>query len=474
VLSTGHYALAQFTRLGLDAIGGVGAGDTSDVGTGAVDDTEIPDAPSEDPSVPPTSAGATDVPSEAPTATATQAPPWDGRERLNILLIGADRRENSATYLTDTLIVASIDPQTRQVSMFSLPRDMSNVPLPPDWAAARRYGGSYPSKINTLYTLARRSPSLFPGNDAQRGYIAVKGALSELYGIDIKYYVAVDFRGFLTVIDALGGVAIDVQNPVTDYHYPSDDGRGAIKLYIPPGIQYMDGPTALAYARARHNSDDFTRAHRQQRVILSVRQQTDLSTLLAPGRLDALVRAFKNTVRTDVPPEDFPKLIGLMQDIDLTQLRSLVFAEPTFATECYPCPPSGLYVLQPNIPAIREAVQRAFNFDPVVAERVQRISEEQPRIRVINGSGVDGRVTEVSRFLNAYGAVTNNGGLRTRPDPRPTTVTVFNGAEATIPETIKLLEETFGVSVQLAENASTTDQVEIMVGSELPPLEPPG
>src|SRR5437763_241063 len=104
----------------------------------------------------------------------------------------------------------------------------------------------------------RLRPDLFPGNQAQRGFNALKATLGNLYGLQIDYYVEVNFDGFKQVLDTLGGVTINVQNPVTDNYYPGDDGR-LHRVYIPTGIQHMTGAEALIYARSRHGSNDFDR-----------------------------------------------------------------------------------------------------------------------------------------------------------------------------------------------------------------------
>ena len=361
-LSLAHLAIGRLNLAVYQAVTGLNSGDQAPVDPGTPPDGGLVTlAPEPIPSPSGTDPVASAPPTQMPLPSPTAGSPWDGEERLNILLIGADHRPGVGGYLTDTMIVASIDPRSRQVAMFSLPRDTSNVPLPPDWPAARRYAnGVYPNKINSLYTIARQAPSAFPGDDAQRGFVALKGALGQLYGIDIKYHVTVDFEGFLDVLEAIGGATIDVQVPVRDVHYPADDGRGSLNLYIPPGVQHFDGREALAYARARRATSDFDRAERQQRVITSIARQTDLSTLLAPGRIEALFQAVRKTLRTDIPPELFPELIRLGQGVDLDAVRSIVFTPPEHMRVCFPCEPSGQYVLLPNVEAIRRTVREAF------------------------------------------------------------------------------------------------------------------
>ena len=168
------------------------------------------------------------------------------------------------------MIVVSIDPVSKNVALFSLPRDTVDVPLPA--SAQGVFGSVYAGKINSLWTNARNRPDAFPGTGNARGYNAIKETLGTLYHLNIQYYVMVNFQGFKKVVDTLGGVTIDVQNPVVDDRYPADDGTD-LRVYIPAGVQHMTGAQALVYARSRHGSNDFDRASRQQRVILSIRQQ---------------------------------------------------------------------------------------------------------------------------------------------------------------------------------------------------------
>src|SRR3972149_5314499 len=388
---------------------------------------EPTDAPSGGASAP---TGSTDAsPGTEPTAAVTGTL-WTGTERLNILFIGADRRPEEATFNTDTLIVASIDPVTKQVAMLSLPRDTTGVPLPRAWRAASYYrGGVYPDKINGLWTRAKGLPSLFPGDDRQRGYLALKGALGELYQLDVQFYVEVDFDGFKKVVDTLGGLTIDVQMPVSDDHYPIEESR-AYNLYIPPGFSRMDGEEALAYARARHKSSDFDRAQRQQRVILSLRQQVDPAGLLQPGRLEALVAALKQAVHTDVPPELFPQLITLARSVDASRIRSLVFTPPYYQVECLSC-----YSLTPKVDVIRRAVRNAFKTDRALEASRTKSGEEGAVVWVLNGSGKAGQAAATADYLGYLGigatVPTANGGRADRLTYAQTLATGYNGAEAT-------------------------------------------
>ena len=422
------------------------------------------------------------TPTPQPTPTPSQGPEWDGQGLLNILLIGADSgRAGYSGFLTDTMIVVSIDPVTKKVAFISLPRDTQNIPLPKAWAAANAYGGSYPYKINTLYTIARSQPSLFPGTDKNRGFEALMGTLGNLYDLKIDYYVQVDLSSFRDIIDQLGGIVIDVQNPVYDAKYPADDGRGNLKLYIPPGIQYMNGQQALAYARARHATSDFDRSARQQRVVTSIREQLDLSSLLAPGVIDNLLGIVKKDIHTNIPASILPKLVQLGQEVDINKRISLVLTPPQFSRTCYlappPCPQNSLYQLIANVPAIQKAVANVFKESPAQQAQDAAIDAEGAVVSVLNGTtGNNAKTTHIADYLAGVGIAATvppvNNGQADRTDYTDTVITFYNGAEQDMPVTVKVLQDAFGVTIVTASDPAQTADAVIIVGSNTPGLRP--
>jgi len=449
----------------------------------SIDPSILP--PSIPPSLGPTpteAPGSTPGPTAAPTDTPAPTPPpcTDCKDRTNILLVGVDSgRANEATFNTDTMIVVSVDQKTHKVALISLPRDTGNIPLVPGSAAANAYGGVYPSKINTLYNAAKARPDLFPGPDKTRGYQALMDTLGSLYGLDINYYVSVDLNGFREAIDALGGTMIDVQLPVNDPFYPADDGRGYLKLYISPGYHYMDGAEALAYARSRHGlGNDYIRAARQERVVTSVREQFDLSTLLQPGVLGNLLKTLSSSVRTNIPGNALPGLISLAQSIDLNRRVSLVLSPPSYGTVCYPCPPSNLWMIKPNVSAIKQAVRTIFTVDPAAQAQRDQLEAEGAVVNVLNGTSQPNiKSTQAADFLASLGinaAVPPvNGGAADNPNYPTTVITAYNGADQNMPTTAKVLADTFGVTVQTATDAAQAADFVVIVGADTPTLKPP-
>ena len=407
----------------------------------------------------------TPEPSLGPTVTEPAVPPWDGRERLNILLIGAD--EQGGAHNTDTMITVSIDPQTNQVVMFQLPRDTVDVPIPPG-PAQSLFGSVYQGKINGWYSAVAGRPDFYPGSRNTRGYNGLKAILGNLYGLDIKYYVEVNFRGFREVVNALGGVTINVQIPVLDDNFPNDDGRRE-RLYVPAGVQHMTGAEALDFARSRKSTSDFERGARQQRVIVSLREQLDVGQALR--NIDVLAAAIGKSLRTDVPRELVPQLLGLSEQIDTRSIRSVTFTPPFFQQEFLESPRG--YIIVPNVDRIRAAVRQAFNIDPDFADERDALIEEGAELWVLNGSGITGEAARLAEYLSYFGLAA------TAPNQRPdvsglprTTVRAYNGAETQFPLTVAALS-LFGVEIEPVTDAAIHVDFVIITGADTPQLTPP-
>jgi LCP family protein required for cell wall assembly len=473
VMSGSHAVVARYDLIALGALN-----DQCVFVGNATTDIECPGA---QPS-PSGSAAPTDEPveSSSPTPKVTEPPvqgsalpnvtipPWDGQERLNILLIGSDQRPKEGTYNTDTLIVVSIDPVTKQVAMFSLPRDTVDVPLPAG-PLRNAYGRVYSRKINALFTSVRNRPDLVPGTDVTRGYNGLKMVLGNLYGLDIKYFVEVNFDGFKQVVDSLGGVTINVQIPVIDEAYPSDTGRLA-RVYIPAGLQHMTGAEALVYARSRHSGQgDFDRAARQQRVLTSLREQADIANLVP--RIPQLVDALKATVRTDIPQAELAKLAGLAGSVDTRNIRSFVFTPPRYATEHLSSPRGYIIVANPD--RIRDAVANAFSSDPQLEEQRDAFAEEGATVWVLNGSGKQGQASDIAGFLGYYGLTASAPVQKPDLKPATTSIVVYNGRETELSETVKYLEDTFGVTATMKTDPTARVDIVITTADSTPNLVAP-
>jgi LCP family protein required for cell wall assembly len=462
VMAGGHVAVARYDLLAMNVVDCI-FDPEADCPSGSP--SPIPSG-SEDPLASDEPEPTLSLPPEGSAVPNASVPPWNGIDRLNILLIGAD--EQGGGHNTDTLIVLSVDPVSRQVAMFSLPRDTVDVPIPPG-PARSVFGPTYRTKINSLFVRTQERADAFPGTERTRGYNALKAVLGELYGLDIKFYVEVNFDGFTRVVDALGGVTINVQVPIVDNRYPGE--RGTLRrVYIPVGVQRMSGAEALVYARSRYSSNDYERGQRQQRVLLSLRQSVDIATILP--RINALASALSQAVRTDIPRELVPELLNLAQSVDTKSLRSYVFAPSRYGSEG--SRPGLGFVIEPNVARIRAAVREAFVVDPALESRRQVLAQENARVWVLNGSGKAGEAARVAGYLDWLGlAVSAPNQAPEPPILQGTRIVVYNGAEARLTETIAALEEVFGVKVQFAVDPTAQADVIVTTGRQTPDLTPP-
>jgi LCP family protein required for cell wall assembly len=270
--------------------------------------------------------------------------------RTNILLLGIDSRPTRDHALADSIIVASIDPVGRTVSMLSLPRDLVDIPLPG--------GGTYPLKINSMLAYVNSNPNDTSFAFARgSGTRALQDAVGELLDIPIHYYAKVDLPGFIRVIDALGGIDVNVKKPLRAPDYRDFGVRG---FAADVGLHHFDGREALAYARIRQapGESDLTRAARQQEVLVSVRDaslQGGAIGLLS--RLDGLLSALEGALRTDLPPERFGDFAFLAEQIESNRVTSVVLQEPLFTPRLEE---TRGYVEVPDVAAIRRMARRLF------------------------------------------------------------------------------------------------------------------
>ena len=394
---------------------------------------------------------------------ATPAPRWDGKERLNVLLVGIDQRGSSTSFNTDTLIVASVDPVNGTVIMFSIPRDTVDFPVPS--SAQKLYGTTYGNKINSYYASANRHPDLFPSGPMP----ALREMLGNFYGMKIDYSLMVNFSGFKDIVDALGGVRLTARNPVSDDSYPVTDSIHG-RIHILAGVHAMTGTDALIFARSRHGSSDFDRAARQQQVISAIRAQSDMTAI--SHNLPTLAAALKNSLKTDFPQQDLPLLLDLIAQIDAGSIRSIVFTPPAYQTVGSD---TRGYIITPDVAKIRAAVSKAFTAQPTKEEReADAIAREAARIWVLNGTGRKGEAGVLAAALARSGldatapsAVAPNeiGLLKTR-------FIVYNGAEQRMPISLALLERLLGIKATLIDDPARTVDVEIITGADVPTITP--
>jgi LCP family protein required for cell wall assembly len=277
-------------------------------------------------------------------ASAPAGPVPKEGERINVLLVGVDALPNRTETLTDTMIVASLDPVGKTVSMLSLPRDMVGVPL--------GNGNVFGPKLNSLLSYADRNPKTFPAG----GMRTLEDAAGALLGIPIHYYARIDFIGFIAMIDAVGGVDVAVSRTLDTAQY---DGYGLATrgFHLDAGPHHLNGAEALAYARIRKSvgETDFTRAARQQQVIVALRKSMTAGGSLF-WQLPTLLDAIAKTIRTDLPTSRLPELAAIVDEVGSGHVVQVVIDHPLVAAANTRFGSSQV----PNLAAIRAVAAKLF------------------------------------------------------------------------------------------------------------------
>ena len=259
--------------------------------------------------LPPTTDQETDSLPNSSSTTSTTMPPFPGTDRVNVLLLGGDAGKGRWSLRTDSMILVSIDPETGDTAMISVPRNLTMLPFPPGTALAEQFPHGFTDLANAVYPYVNARPAL-AGGVADAGAQAIKLGIAQLLGVPVQYYVLVDMGGFIDVVDALGGIDVTITKRVPAPGNPSE-AKHNVPQWFEKGIQHLDGTLALSYARSRHADDDYQRMGRQRCVLAGIAAAATPKAL-ATG-LGSLVDAFGASVRTDIPRERLPEFVQLIE-----------------------------------------------------------------------------------------------------------------------------------------------------------------
>jgi len=232
------------------------------------------------------------------------APAHDANGFTNVLLLGVGDALHDGSDLTDTMILASIDPATRSAVMLSLPRDLMVV----------TESGISRGRINALYAGEKyRLQHVHGLEETEASQVALHDIGEEIgrqLGVEVHAVLKADFTAFTSTVDALGGVDVEVPKRIADYTYPVTERTTGL-FELDAGLQHLDGETALKYARSRHSTSDFDRSARQQQLIAAMGDK-----LRGLGRMDQVnfVRALLLDVSGHIETTlSTPELLGLVQ-----------------------------------------------------------------------------------------------------------------------------------------------------------------
>lgn len=331
-----------------------------------------------------------------PTTVNAGPPPALLQQPFNVLIIGVDLRNGQQPgndVNSDTLIVAHVDPLEQWASLLSIPRDtLATIPHSACGSA---------TKINAAYACGYKNPQIYGRKiDPEDSAAALAADTVEDYlGITINYTAQVNFDGFQKLLDTIGGITIDVPRAILDAEYPTED-YGYMRLYIPAGLQHMDGKTALRYARTRHVDNDFGRAKRQQQVLQAI-----LDTIKRQGILERfeatpqMLQVLSETIRTTLPLNDIGTLRGLAelaQNLHADRIQQFVLKPERN--------PDG----SPNL---LSDLSSTLEWDPAYIQRVVEQFQSSPDtavggagiIQVQNGTQVRGLAAQLTSSLDMHG-----------------------------------------------------------------------
>ena len=351
----------------------------------------------------------------------------DFTSRINVLVMGLDYRDwesGEGPARSDTMILLTLDPVGKTAAMLSIPRDL--------WVNVPGFGQN---KINTAYYLGEANR--LPGGGPQLASRTVE----EFLGIQIHYWAQIDFTAFVQFVDYIGGVKIDIKEPI------ELEVIGKLKdEKLEPGTYSLDGALALAYARNRSQGDgDFSRAQRQQEVILALRQQLlrlDVQRLIFSNP-KGIWDIFSQNIRTNIPFSDAFTLGKLALQINPEQIGQHVISPPDYVTFAYS--PEGLDILKPitqNIRILRDEV-----FTPIGLvgpastgqDLGSLVQTENARLGVYNGSSISGLAGATQEYLDGINIpVTEIGNGEYVPS---TSIYDYTGN----PYTVEYLVQLFGI-----------------------------
>lgn len=262
-----------------------------------------------------TSLGALDLQSIFTVAGADL--PKDAHGHTNILILGHGDPGHDGESLTDTIIVASIDPESKSVSMVSLPRDL--------YIQETELMGT--GRINGLYAGYRGYLQYNKDMDHDQASLESMNEFSKevgkMFGIDIHRVVKVNFTAFKDAVDAVGGVDIEVPHRIADMEYPNET-RGYDPFIIEAGLHHLDGETALKYARSRHTTSDFGRSARQQQLIVALAEKAKAKELHKdPSAITRFMKIFQENIETTMSIREMISLAALGDDIDRSRILSM-------------------------------------------------------------------------------------------------------------------------------------------------------
>jgi polyisoprenyl-teichoic acid--peptidoglycan teichoic acid transferase len=302
-------------------------------------------------------------------------------DRVNLLVLGVDRRPGEVCPCrSDVMMFASLDPLSLTAALITIPRDL--------FVAIPTMGNN---RINTamFYGELKNYPGKGPG--------LAKATVEKTFARPVGHYVVIDFNGFRKIVDALGGIDINVPQAINDPTYPNET-YGYKPLNIPAGVVHMNGELALAYSRTRHQDNDFGRSKRQIQVLMAMRDQV-LRLDVIP-KLPTLIPALWGIIETDLTPLEIIELGRAAAKVKSENLKTAII-DQTMTTEVRAT--DGEYVLLPNTTKIAQLFDQMIPLDDTGSPINLRLRQEAASIEIMNGTDASGLAERTAQYLTARG-----------------------------------------------------------------------
>lgn len=354
----------------------------------------------------------------------------DENGRTNILIFGTSGYdmqgmngdyEHDGAQLTDSIMMMSLDQDTGDMMMVSLPRDLKVG-----------YTCTATGKINEVFWCANPD-----GSNEDAGAQALKSEVEEILGVDIQYYVHLNWGSLVGIVDTLGGVTVTLDEDIADY--------GWTDAVFQAGVPYtINGEQALGLARARHGTEhgDFTRGNSQQKLIIAIKDKL-LEKGLGIGEMLGLINTLGDNVRTNFSISEIKTGAHLLEEFDLDSIRQvpLVGDDVNYMTTAtingisYVVPSAGVGVYRD----LQAYVKQMMSSNP--AER------EGAEIMVLNGSGEPGVAGQEKERLEKEGYIIKT--VDDAPDGEyMEKYAIYDTSEGKKPETRKALEDFYNVDAK--------------------------
>jgi len=314
----------------------------------------------------------------------------EGDGRVNVLLVGIGGGDRDGANLTDSIVIASIDPVAKDITLLSVPRDLW-VRVPDYWSM----------KINAAYSsgLERAYENESSEKDASAaGFAVLEDTIEEYIGIPIHYHALVNFKAFREGVDAVGGVDVDVKEDLYDYVIAPDNDNNP--LIARAGMQTFDGRRALLYAQSRYTTSDFARGERQRQLLIALKEKVlTTGTFSNPNTVSKLVDALGDNVTINASLGEIMRMYEITKDVPSTSIATVGLsdeANPLVTTasineQSVVIPRAG----QEDYSQIQAFVRNTLR-DPF-------LKSENATIAVLNGTATSGLATKKSELLKSYG-----------------------------------------------------------------------